>query len=239
MLRELQLSFRCMPANPANENASQEPTVTRRHFPLRLVLPLGQLVLCAVLLVIFCGPSSLMPVIRRGTIYVETQAAFTDRPGDGPAKHAEQPPAPHITATGGVLASVWLLNVPGDILQMKLAAYGSTHQGFVARAVDAFTCSSLSGAVLALPLWWIVGRGADALIALKRKAIHPRIRLAEAAISFLLLMAGALFTVIGIYFALSGRGSWALLAASLMWASLGALGVRAWQMQRRNGLAAN
>ena len=140
----------------------------------------------------------------------------------------------HITSTGRVLASVWLLNVPGDILQLKLAAYGSSHQGFVARAVDAFTCSSLSSALLALPLWWIVGRGADALIALKRKAIHPRIRFAEAAISFLLLMAGALFSVIGIYFALSGRGSWMLVAASLMWAALGGLGVRAWQMQRRN-----
>lgn len=223
-----------MPPSPPTENASSQPTGTRRRFPIRVVLPFGQLVLCTVLLVIFCGPDSLMPVTRRGTIYVETQATFTDRSGDRPATHAEQPSNRHITVTGGVLASVWLLNLPGGILQMKLAAYGSTHQAFVARAVDAFTCSSLSGAVLALPLWWIVGRGADALIALKRKAIHPRIRFAEAAISFLLLMAGALFSVIGIYFALSGRGSWALVAASLMWSCLGGVSVRAWQMQRRN-----
>ena len=76
------------------------------------------------------------------------------------------------------------------------------------------------------------GRGADALVALKRKVIHPRIRFAEAAISFLLLMAGALFTVMGIYAALSGTGSWMLVAALLMWAWLGGVGVRAWQMQR-------
>ena len=88
--------------------------------------------------------------------------------------------------------------------------------------------------MLALPLWWIIGRGADALIALKRKAIHPRIRLAEAAISFLLMMAGALFNVMGIYFALFGGGSWALAAAMLLWAVLGGMSVRAWQMQRRN-----
>ena len=100
--------------------------------------------------------------------------------------------------------------------------------------MGAFTCSSLSGAALALPLWWIVGRGADALIALRRKAIHPRIGFAEAAISFLLLMAAALFTVMGIYFAVSGRESWMLVAALLLWAFLGGLGVRAWQMQRRN-----
>jgi hypothetical protein len=121
---------------------------------------------------------------------------------------------------------------------MKLAAYGGTHQGFVARAVDAFTCSALSGAVLALPLWWIVGRGADALMALKRKAIEPRIRFPEAAISFLLLMAGVLFTVIGIYFAVSGLRSWSLLAASLLWALLGGVGVRAWNGQRRSAKSA-
>ena len=228
-----------MPPTPPTENAFQQPTATHRRFPLRLVLPLGQLVLCAVLLVIFCGPRSLMPVIRRGTIYVETQATFTDRSDDRPAIHAQQPPDRHITTTGRVLASVWLLNLPGGILEIKLAAYGGTHQGFVARAVDAFTCSRLSSAVLALPLWWIAGRAADALLALKRKAIHPRIRFAEAAVSFLLLMGGALFTVMGIYFALSGKGSWALVAATLLWAVLGGLGVRAWQMQRRNRLAAN
>jgi hypothetical protein len=122
---------------------------------------------------------------------------------------------------------------------MKLAAYARTHNGWLARAVDSFTRSLLSGSVLALPLWWIVGRGADALIAMKRKAIHPRLRFPEAAISFLLLMAGALFTVSGIYFALSGSGSWALAAASLLWASLGGLGVRAWNGQRQNRLAAN
>jgi hypothetical protein len=235
-----------MPANPLAENSSSQPAATRRHFPLSLVLPLGQLLLCAVLIVIFCGPESLMSVkttTGTGTIYVETQSTVTDRSGDGPATHvhihAQQPPNGHVTATGRVLVSVWLLNLPGSILKMKLAAYGSTHQGFVARAVDAFTGSWLSGAVLALPLWWIVGRGADALLALKRKAIHPRIRFAEAAISFLLLMAGALFTVIGIYAALSSSGSWALVVATLLWSFLGGLSVRAWQMQRRNGLAAN
>jgi len=227
-----------MPANPPTDNASRQPTA-RRRFPLRLVLPLGQLVVCAVLLVIFCGPGSLMPVIRRGTIYVEAQATFTDRSDDVAATHAAQPPDRHITTTGRVLASVWLLNVPGDILQLKLAAYGSTNSGWLARAVDAFTCSRLSGALLALPLWWIVGRGADALLALKRKAIHPRIRFAEAAISFLLLMGGALFSVIGIYMGLAGTGSWAMVAALLLWAFLGGVGVRARQMQRRYWLAAN
>jgi hypothetical protein len=165
-----------------------------------VALPLGQLLLCAVLIVIFCGPESLAPVrTGTGTIYVETQATFTGRSGDGAATHihAQQPSNGHVTATGRVLVSVWLLNLPGTILKIKLAAYGSTHQGFVARAVYAFTGSWLSGAVLALPLWWIVGRGADALIAMKRKAMKPRIRFPEASISFLLLMAGALFTVMG------------------------------------------
>ena len=227
-----------MPPGSPTENASSQSTSTRRRFPFRLALPVGQLVLCAVLLVIVCGPESLIPVIRTGTIYVETQSNFTDRSGSesgrAHATHAQQQPPPngHITATGRVLASVFLLNLPGSILQTELAAYGGTHQGFVARSVDAFTCSSLSGAVLALPLWWMVGRGADALIGLKRKAIQPRIRFAEAAISFLLLMGGALFTVFGIYVALSGAGSWMLVAASLMWALLGGVGVRAWQMQR-------
>ena len=222
-----------MPSTPPTENPEQP---TRRHFPLRLVLPLGQLMLCAVLIVTFCGPESLAPVRSgTGTIYLETQSTFTDRSGEGAATHThvQQPPSGHVTATGRVLVSVWLLNLPGSILKMKLAAYGSTHQGFVARAVDAFTGSWLSGAVLALPLWWIVGRGADALVAIKRKAMKPRIRFPEAAISFLLLMAGVLFTVMGIYFALSGAGSWALVAASLLWAFLGGFGVRAWNGQHR------
>ena len=231
-----------MRANPPAENASSQPTATRRPFPLRLVLPLGQLVLCAVLIVIFCGTESLMPA-STGTIYVGTKGVFTGRPVSGsdsfPTTHTQQPPAPHITAKGRILASIVLLNVPGDILQMKLMTYGRTHDGWLARAVDTFTSSLLSGSVLALPFWWIVGRGADALIALKRKAIQPRIRFAEAAISFLLLMGGALSSVFGIYAALSGDGSWMVAAAMLLWTLLGGVVVRAWQMQRRNQLAAN
>ena len=41
---------------------------TRRPFRFIVVLPLGQLLLCAVLIVIVCGPGSLMPVSSTGTM---------------------------------------------------------------------------------------------------------------------------------------------------------------------------
>jgi hypothetical protein len=77
-----------MPTNLPMENASSQPTATRRHSPVRVVLPLGQLVLCAVLLVMACGPESLMPVSTgAGTIYVGAKGVFTGCP----AIHARQP----------------------------------------------------------------------------------------------------------------------------------------------------
>jgi hypothetical protein len=135
--------------------------------------------------------------------------------------------------TGRVLGSIWALNLPGGVLQMKLAAYGRTHDGWIARAVVAFTCSLLSSSVLALPLWWIAGRGADALLAMRRKLVAPRIRFPEAAISFVLFAGGAFFAVVGIVTLFSGGESALLLLAVLLWSFLGGIGVLARYKQLR------
>src|SRR6185437_11572470 len=99
-----------MPPSPLTENASGQTTAPRQSFPFRLVLPLGQLLLCAALILIACGPGSFigsMPPVHR--------------PISAPPGRA------------GVLANnlVVLLNLPGYVLQAPVAAHCKSHdKGF-------------------------------------------------------------------------------------------------------------
>lgn len=218
-----------------DSTGGEQEAATRRPFLFSLVLPLGQLLLCAVLIMIVCGPGSLMPVSSTGTIYVEAKNSVTEHASDGPVRPSETPTPPNrrIWTAGHVLASIWLLNVPGSMVSMKLAAYGSTHQGFMARVLDGFASSQLSGSLVALPFWWIAGRGADALLAMRRNVIAPRIHLPETAIAFLLLAGGVLFCILEVVAFFSDRAAPMILAAMALWTFLGGITVRARYKQRR------
>lgn len=99
-----------MPPSSQIDNTSEQPTPTPRHFPLSVVLPLGQLLLCAALLVIFCGPESLAPVrTGTGTIYVETQSTVTHRSADGPQRTSTSTCSSHRMATLPLQAASWFL----------------------------------------------------------------------------------------------------------------------------------
>lgn len=239
-LLSLKLTFLRMAQEGANQDGNDatgcgQRAAMRRTVLFRLALPLGQLLLCAVLIVIVCGPRSLMPVSSTGTIYVKAENGVTERVSDGPARPAETPKPPdrRTWTAGRVLASIWLLNAPGSILTMKLAAYGSTHHGFMARVFDGFASSQLSGSLVALPFWWIAGRGADALLAMRRNVVAPRIHLPETAIAFLLLAGGVLFCILEVVAFFSDRAAPMILAAMALWTFLGGITVRARYKQRR------
>jgi len=197
-----------------------------------MVLPLGQLALCAVLILIVCGPRSLIPVRTRAASGV-VKITFSDRASDPPSRRPEAPSDLGMRISGRVLGSIWIFNLPGGILQMEAAAYGRTHHGWIGGAMETISCSSLSCSVLCLPFWWIAGRGTDALIAMQRKLIAPRIHFHEAVISFVLLAGGILLAAVGISMFFSGSGSAIFLAALLLWSFLGGIGVRARYQQLR------
>lgn len=200
----------------------------RRRYSFRLVLPVGQLLLSGVLMLIVCGPRSLIPV-RARVGYVAVKVTFTDTTATPQHPQSDR----WMRIKGQVFSSVWLLNLPGGMLQMKAAAYGINHHGWIAAAMDAISSSSLSSSVLALPFWWIAGRGADALAARRRKLIPLRIRFSEAAVSFVLLMGGALVASVEIVAFVSGNGAAMVLAGMLLWSFLGGIGVRARYLERR------
>lgn len=240
-------------------NDASAPTASvKRPLPFRLVLPLGQLLLCAVLILIVCGPRSLLPVRTRPTGVVKI--TFTDRAATQPTRDVQPTKTDPTTTgtqpsrraqptrvvdvesdrqmriTGRVLASIWEINLPGGILQMKMAAYASTHQGWLAKAMDAVSCSPFSCSVLCFPFWWIVGRSADALLARRRKVIAPRIHFVEAAISFLLLAGGVFLTIGALVAFFTGRGEPGFplaVTVVLLWSFLGGIGVRARRDQLR------
>src|SRR6185437_10101511 len=157
-----------LPASALTENASGQTTAPRQSFPFRLVLPLGQLLLCAALILIACGPGSF---------------AGSVPPVHGPIS---APPARAGVANNLVV----LLNLPGYVLQAPVAAYCKSHHSQLSRYSSAITCGGFGWSVFALPLWWIAGRAIEALLAIRRNVVAPHIHWIEAAISLLLLFFG-------------------------------------------------
>jgi hypothetical protein len=235
-------------------NCGGQEAATRHLFRLSLALPLGQLLLSAALILIFCGPGGLMPV-SAGTSYVEVTHTATDHNSANDdaeelyleRKAAEEkdnservgraaaPSSQQERITGRVFASVWLLNLPGGFLQMEAARYARNHHGWIAGALGTFTSSFLCSSVLALPFWWIAGRGADALISLRRNVIAPRIRIPEAAVGFLMLAGAVLLAIAALLAFITGGdklGALLIMMFLLLWCFLGGMTVRARYKQR-------
>src|SRR5260370_17287202 len=142
-------------------------------FLFRLALPLGQLVLCALIL---------WPI--RGLIFVKFGL-----PGIG------GPPSVFRTGLGQMFLE-WSLssgrevaaaiNVPAAFLQLPTVFLTSDRTIWRPAGVDSQTWNAIALPVLGMVFWWIAGRGADALLAARRKILAPRIGWPEAIVGFIL-----------------------------------------------------
>jgi len=197
-----------------------------RGFSFRLALPCGQLVLCALIL----WPT-------RGYIFYElglpewTQGTpFLFRFG-GPALASFAAWSQH-----NGMQMVAGIDLPAGVIQLPYAMFSTSHSDLRPTRVDFRVWRAITWPILGMVFWWIAGRGADALVAARRKKLAPRIRWTETIIGFLLAAGGAVFVIVFVFTAGPDRGDYDLqvvAAGAGMWAILGGLTVAARIVQRR------
>lgn len=206
-----------MSSESATESKTQsaivpaEARATPGGFPFRWVLPLGQLVVCAVLL----WPAR--PRIAYGLgLPMLASPPLIFRLG-GPLQVFA-----NWSKTYG-MQTVGVINLPAVVFEVPWMLFD---KNWAQHGLDWQVRRAITWPILGMVFWWMAGRGAQALSAVRRKKLVPRIGWIETVIGFVLLAAGATM-VIGVEF-FSGADRHSLQPAAAvagMWAFLGGLSV--------------
>jgi len=127
-----------------------------------------------------------------------------------------------------VMEAVTGINLPGVLLQLPFAILRSDHEIWRPPGVSVQLWRGITFPVSGLVFWWIAGRAAEALVAIKYGQLMPKIGWVETVVGFLVMAAGATFLG-GMLFGVSpSQRDWEstrLAAAGGLWALLGALSV--------------
>jgi hypothetical protein len=235
-------------------SVSAKPTTTTfatddwRPFPFRRVLPIAQLLLCTLLLWPYRAyiAFELFGFTPRNTSRLAENAPSLELTLNGDGK-LDLPADPQfrkrISAHDFAFDSVSALNLPGGMVQLPYDILSADHREWMPASVPTFAFKSwraVTWPLLALPFWWMAGRGAEALSAAWRKLLLPRIRWFETLLSFG-MMAGGVTAAIGLgFFAGADPVDPQLrlfVAAFVMWALLGSLTVVAklaqWRINKK------
>jgi hypothetical protein len=210
-----------------------------RPFPFRRILPIAQVLLCALLL--FPYRESLLWAVlgvRSAPTSPAVASTFRSNP-DGTLDFSPNPEFEQwMKAKDYAYDAVSLLNLPGVFPQVPFMILRDRHDELRIEAIDFKTWRVITWPVLALPFWWMAGRGLEALIAARRGLIFIRIGWMSTVISFL-LMAGGLTITIGFLFAGKDRAdpiSQLMAGSGLMWGVLASLTVAAkiaqWRLRK-------
>lgn len=227
------------PDDPGSDDQHSEPEL-HSGIRFRRVLPIAQLFLCAVLLFPYRAtillevfgirtagglPPATLTYNLDGTVKLRTSGEF-----DRWFKTRENA-FDLVSALN--LPAVFVFDVPYGILS-------SDHGYWTAFHIDYKTWRVITWPFMALPLWWLAGRGLEALQSARRKLISPPIGLLTTLISFL-LMAGGTTLVIGFLF-FSGKDRadhqfQVFIAGAGIWGVLGSFPVIAklaqWRISRQ------
>jgi hypothetical protein len=218
-----------MPADPQMEAVAQPQPITRR-FKFSLLLPLGQLLLCAALL----WPVRVM-IFREFHIpipHIIGQAMFPDYvPWETQQK---------------LLTSVTALNIPAMVIQLPYVITSPTKREWMPAGMDSRIWRAVTLPWICLPFWWIAGRAIDALLVIKSGQSVPRIGWLETITGFVLMGAcGIGFG--GLIFGLPPADRTPELtrfvAGCGLWALLGGLSViarfRQWRLRKKQKAGTN
>jgi hypothetical protein len=224
-----------------NDSASQSPA-GRRPLPFRRLLPLGQLLLCALSLLPFRG------VILFELLHVRAYSFAPDSGttiGPDGSIHLGNNPAfdRWMKAQQTTFQAVTFLNFPGVIFELPAEMFTPNGQVWAPERVEHELWSAVTLPVLALPFWWMAGRGLEALLSAKKRLIAPRLRWFETGVSSLLLAAGLTMAIGCLFFAGPDEGDRIIRTmgtAGGVWAVLGSFTVVAkylqWKMSRNHSL---
>jgi hypothetical protein len=197
--------------------------------PFRLALPLGQLVLCALIL---------WPI--RGLIFAELGLPRVMRLTGPPLFFRFGPGRMFLEwSLRNGRETVAAINLPAGLVQLPTVFLRADKTEWKPDGVDFRAWRAVTWPLLGMVFWWIAGRGLDALVAARRKALSPRIGWTETVLGFV-LGAGGLVGVIAFLFTagpdLHDRQLQLLMSAAGMWGLLGSLTVAArvvqWRMRK-------
>ncbi|HZI56059.1 MAG TPA: hypothetical protein VFF39_04760 [Verrucomicrobiae bacterium] len=86
------------------------------------------------------------------------------------------------------LTSVNALNLPAGLIQLPYIVTSPSKREWMPVEMDFRVWRVITWPLLCLPFWWIAGRAADALIAIKRRQLTPRIGWPETIAGFLIIV---------------------------------------------------
>jgi hypothetical protein len=223
-------------ASSSPAQAFHPEEAVRRPFPFRRILPVGQLLLCTLLLwpyraLIAFELFGLRIHSGASRIHESAPPVNLTLNADGKLDLPSDPQfQKRINAQENAFDMVGLLNLPAVLVQIPYITFNESHREWMPGFIPSFAFRSwraISWPLLALPFWWMAGRGAEALASARRKLLVPRLRWPETVISFL-LMAGGLTLAVAFFFDGPDRSDPSLrlfAVAGGMWAVLGSLTV--------------
>ncbi len=193
-----------------------------KRFPFRWVLPVGQLLLCAVILWPFLAPS--LPPHKQSSRPNVVENVIVPTPGGESSANLF-----HLR-----LLAPSALNWPVLVVQLPYVVVDK-HE-WVPRGMVLELWRAITWPLVGTFFWWIVGRSFEAILATRESQIEPRIRVAEVVVGSVLFCFG-LVLLIGILTSTPDdrRDVWfiCLIAGGLLWGLLGGFIVVAKFLQRR------
>jgi hypothetical protein len=202
-----------------------------RPISFRRVLPIGQLLFCALLLYPSWNGS------LRSLFHIHTSRRVVIN-GD---LMMVTPPSSLILWThdaDNAFEMVSAFNAPSLIFQIPSIVLSQDRKDWHPESIDFKAWRAITWPLLALPFWWMAGRGLEAIFAAKRKIIEPAIGWTTTTISFFLMAAGS---ALGIGFLFAGPDRHDLhlqvfVAGCVMWGVLASFTVVArlaqWRLRR-------
>jgi hypothetical protein len=195
------------------------------------MLPAGELVLCALLL----WPVKLRILYALG---IHLPSWLEQVMGGG---YGLFPTSPSFS-----FDATAALNLPGMEIQLPYIILSADKMEWKPVAMDFRIWRSITLPFLCLPFWWMAGRAIDALSAIPKRKLTPRIGWVETILGFL-LMATCGIGFVGLLFGVSkdDRDSVTIrfVAGCGLWAMLGSLSViarfRQWRLRRQQSPSAN
>jgi hypothetical protein len=216
MSTELQLE-------PAAHPAALNAAISKIRFAW--ALPLGELVLCAILL----WPVRLWILHELG---IHLPSWLEQLMG---LRYGLLPISPDFS-TGAAAA----LNLPGMEIQLPYIILSANKMEWMPIAMDFRVWRAITLPFLCLPFWWMAGRAIDALIAIPKRKLIPRIGWTETIIGFLLMTTCAIgFAGLLLSGSKEDKDSVTIrfVAGCGLWALLGSLSViarfRQWRLRRQ------
>ncbi len=210
-----------------------------RPLPFRWLLPVGQLLFCAILL----WPFRLGILAEVRTSFQYRRAGIPNLLGFPPGSKfvidLDNPEVQRREREGAL--RIWgpaLLNLPALFVQLPYVIASPTKNEWTPTGMWYLTWRDISWPLIGLMFWWMAGRGMDALLAARHGAIAPRIGWVGTLVGFLLLAMGLIvcIAVVAEHSAEDDPVPWIwVLAAGGIWVLLGGSIVAARMCQRRIG----